>query len=236
MSSYVLVHGAWHGAWCWYKIVPRLQALGHNVLAIDLPGNGIDRTPLAEVTHEGCAERVGQALDSLSEPAILVGHSMGGLVIGRAAELRPERVRKLVYLTAHVPLPGQTGRESREMFVGPATNPSAIPMENGLASVVNRAIGREIFYGDCSDDDVALALLALVPQAHTPMTTPIQLTAERYGRVPRVYIECLQDRAIPIAGQRAFYKASPCQVFTMDASHSPFFSKPDELTGILAGL
>ncbi len=75
MSRFVLVHGAWHGAWCWNKVVPLLEAKGHSVDAIDLPGHGSDVTPIAEVTLERYAERVGRALRAEPEPAVLVGHS-----------------------------------------------------------------------------------------------------------------------------------------------------------------
>ena len=100
MANYVLVHGSGHGAWCWQRIVPLLEAKGHNVAAVDLPGNGHDDTPLADVTLETYAEHVCGVLDSLDGPAVLVGHSLGGISISRAAELRPYKVAVLVYLTA----------------------------------------------------------------------------------------------------------------------------------------
>ena len=86
MSTYVLVHGAWHGAWCWYKLTPLLQKLGHTVLTPDLPSHGIDKTPTAAITLKDYSLRVCEVLDSCPEPVILVGHSMGGVVITEAAQ------------------------------------------------------------------------------------------------------------------------------------------------------
>jgi len=77
MARFVLVHGAWHGAWCWYKVVPALERLGHAVQAIDLPGHGVDRTPLADVTLDAYVDRVGEAIARAGEPVMLVGHFSG---------------------------------------------------------------------------------------------------------------------------------------------------------------
>src|SRR5262249_48601509 len=99
-QHFVLVHGAWHGAWCWYKIVAGLDSAGHRLTAPDLPSGGIDATPPATVTLQSQADRLVAVLDTLPDPVILVGHSAGGPVISLAAEARPQKIAKLVYLTA----------------------------------------------------------------------------------------------------------------------------------------
>ena len=93
MATYVLVHGAWHGAWCWFKVIPLLEKRGHKVVALDLPSHGRDKTPTSSVTLQSYADRVCQTLDECSEPVVLVGHSMGGVVITQAAEQRPKKSR-----------------------------------------------------------------------------------------------------------------------------------------------
>ena len=96
---------------------------------------------------------------------------------------------------------------------------------------------KEGFYGDCADEDIALAKLLLVPQALSPVGTPIRTSAANFGRIPRVYIECRQDRALTPSFQRRLYTSLPCQkVITMDTSHSPFFSAPGELAAHLMAL
>ncbi len=100
MSTFVLVHGSWHGAWCWNKLTPLLEREGHAVIAPDLPGHGEDWTPIPEISLQSYVDRVGEALDSAPEPAILVGHSMAGTVISQLAEQRPDQVAGLVYLCA----------------------------------------------------------------------------------------------------------------------------------------
>jgi len=86
MSTYLLIHGAWHGGWCWRKVVPLLEAKGHRVLAPDLPGHGNDATPTATVTLKSYTDRICEIASEQNEPAILAGHSMGGIAITQAAE------------------------------------------------------------------------------------------------------------------------------------------------------
>ncbi len=100
MSTFVLVHGAWHGAWCWEKVVPLLQEAGHGVVVPDLPGHGEDGMPISELSMRGYADRVIRTVDEQPEPVVLVGHSMGGIVVSLVAEARPDRLKKLVYLRA----------------------------------------------------------------------------------------------------------------------------------------
>jgi pimeloyl-ACP methyl ester carboxylesterase len=115
MSVYVLIHGAWHGGWCWDKVVPLLEKEGHKVEAPDLPGHGNDKTPIPEISLQAYADRVCEVLDAQSEPVILVGHSMGGGVISQAAEYRPEKVKTLVYLAAFLL---RNGESLLQVFMG----------------------------------------------------------------------------------------------------------------------
>ena len=96
---------------------------------------------------------------------------------------------------------------------------------------------KTLFYHDCSQSDLSMAKNNLVPQASEPLTAKVCLTDEKYGSVPRVYIECLRDRAIPIKMQRKMVFDVPCeQVETLDTAHSPFFSAPEDLAQLLISL
>src|SRR3954451_23230646 len=98
MARYVLVHGAFGGAWCWEPVEPGLEAAGHRVESFDLPGSGDDETPVADVTLDGYADRICGGLASDPEPAVLVGHSMGGMAVTHAAGRSPEHIAALVYV------------------------------------------------------------------------------------------------------------------------------------------
>ena len=234
MSTFVLVHGAWHGAWCWYRVVPLLEAAGHRVMAPDLPGHGIDRTPIAGVTMAAYADRICAVLDQAGEAAILVGHSMGGAIVSEAAALRPQRVRVAVYLAAFLLGDGESVLQRASSDSEGLVMPNLKFAEDESYATIAPDRVREIFYADCPDEDVALARSLLVPQALEPVGAPIHTRRAGSADVPRAYIECLQDRAIPPALQRSMQAAQPCRASrSMNTSHSPFFSAPRELVGHL---
>jgi pimeloyl-ACP methyl ester carboxylesterase len=237
MATFVLVHGAWHGAWCWFKVIPLLEKRGHTVIAVDLPSHGTDRTPTRDVSLELYAECVCRVLDACREPVMLVGHSMGGLVISRAAELRPAKIEKLVYVAAFLLPSGATILEATSTGANARAMTDLVINEDGSAAAVKPESIRHVFYADCEDSDVALARTLLVPQALAVSVTPLSTTDENWGSVPRCYIECTQDNAIPIEAQRAMVSELSCRrVITLETSHSPFFSSPDELSAHLLQL
>lgn len=230
MSVYVLVHGAYHGGWCYENVVPLLEAAGHTAIAVDLPGHGSNIVPIGEVTLDAYVDHVCSVVSAQTEPVILVGHSLGGMTITQVSERMPEKVAWVVYLTAMMPKNGQNRTDLAE-FEGPEKMAAKrIISEDGLSSTMPDEIIPPTFYGQCSADDVARAIARLVPQATEPFLRQAQTTPERFGSVQRAFIECARDNAIPIAMQRAMIAAQPCdRVFTIDTDHSPFYSAPDEL-------
>ncbi|WP_369656953.1 alpha/beta fold hydrolase [Variovorax sp. V213] len=226
-EHFVLVHGQWHGAWCWSKVVPLLQAQGHRVTAIDLPGRGGDVQDLAKLTPADYVAAVTRVLDAAPEPVVLVGHSLGGGTVSLAGEARPDKIKRLVYLTAFLVPPGKTmgsiAMSDKHALTAKAVRRDA---QTGLSSL-DPAFVREVFYQDCSDADVAMATRMVTAESGAMGRAPILVTPERYGRIKRVYVECLQDRAISLSVQRAMVAAMPCEkVLTLNTSHSPFFSDP----------
>ncbi len=234
MSTLVLVHGSFSGGWPWERVVPLLRAAGHHVLAPDLPGHGDDRTPLAHRTLGSYVERVGQVVAAQREPVVLVGHSMGGVVISQTAEQHAERVRALVYLCAFLPRDGQslydlatTDVESRLM---PALEFSETEhwLKPGTAA--------EVFFHDAPPDDAARATARLAREPVAPVQTPVRTSAGRFGALPRTYIECTLDRAIGIDLQRRMHAAQPATVHELACGHFPQYAMPQELAGLLGGI
>lgn len=238
MSTYVLVHGAWHGSWCWERVAALLRQRGHNVVAVDLPGRAGDLAPHHGITLAAHAAKVCGAIASLSEPVILVGHSMGGTVISETAEHYPEGIRTLVYVCAFLLRSGQSlsdvAQADHESLVGPNM---VVDEQAGSATLKPDTPFRDLFYGSCAEADAIRAQSGLVPEPLPPMGTPVRTTAKRFGRIPRVYVECLRDRAILLSVQRQMISAVGCdRVFTMDTDHSPFLSDPISLTAYLTTL
>lgn len=230
MSTYLLIHGSWHGAWCWYKVLPRLRAAGHNAIAIDMPGRGADRRPAAEVSMHDYVEAIGRVLDESEEPVVLVGHSRGGIAISQAAEARSARVRRLVYLAAFLVPDGETilplALTDSDSLVLPSLE---LNQAEGWDMLRSEAF-RDALYADCSEEDVALAHSLLSPEPIGPTNTPLSLSDGGFGSIPRSYIELLEDRAVSPSLQRRMLEAMPCdEVISLEASHSAYFSRPGEL-------
>jgi pimeloyl-ACP methyl ester carboxylesterase len=226
-----------HGGWCWRKLVPLLEARGHRVLAPDLPGMGEDATPLSEVTLRTWAEFIARRSRDAGESAILVGHSRGGTVISEAAELAPQAMLGLVYLAALLLPAGRKAFE--EAAVEDARNlvePDQGPAD-GQSLRIKPEAARALFYNRASPEDAAWASARLCPEPLAPNTVPLTVTRERWGRLPRAYIECLDDRALPIELQRSMQADLPCDpVVTMDSDHSPFLCAPRALAAHLADI
>lgn len=230
MSVYVLVHGAWQGSWCWDKVVPLLEKEGHTVQSPNLPGHGNDKTPIPEISLQAYADRVCDILDAQSEPVVLVGHSMGGVVITQAAEYRPDKVKILVYLAAFLLQNGEFLLQYGELDKDSLVLPNLIMSEDQSFATIKEEVVKAAFYGDCSDEDVERARSLLVPQASAPLATPVSTSKDNFGSLPRIYISCSRDRVISPSIQEKMYRYLPCEkVIQMDTSHSPFFSAPEEL-------
>jgi pimeloyl-ACP methyl ester carboxylesterase len=234
MTTFVLVHGSWHGRWCWHRVVPELEALGHQVLAPDLPGHGDDATPVAKLTLAAYAKCIASVVRSVAEPVVLVGHSFGGIVISQAAEIVPERISRLVYLTAFLPANGQSlSRLATADSNNPVATSSVISADQQLISLDLSRV-RELLYADCPDSDVLLARQRLCAEPIAPFVTPVLITAARAGSIPRSYIECLNDIAIPLWFQRQMQAGMPCDpVWALPTGHSPFFAAPAGLAHLL---
>jgi pimeloyl-ACP methyl ester carboxylesterase len=234
MASYVLVHGAWHGAWCWDEVVPLLEAAGHDVVAVDLPGHGGDATPLAGLTQAEYGRRVADAVEAAGEPVFLVGHSMGGMAITQAAEYVPDRIAALVYLCAFLPGPGGSLLALADGDDAARVIPNLEVDEAAGVCTVAESAHVECFYEECDPEDAAAASARLTPESLAAFATPVSVTEERAGSVRRIYVECVRDHAIGIAKQREMWAAQPCErVETIDTDHSPFLSRPEELAAHL---
>ncbi len=234
MTQFVLVHGAWHGSWCWERIVPRLQALGHVVTAIDLPGATDDGIPLVEVTLKAYASAVTQVLAKLPEPAVLVGHSLGGVTLTQVGEDAPQFIRKLIYVAALIPENGESSIGVLGRLAPDYPRMPVVKVQDGAALELDPAAVTNLLYGECSAEDVAWARARLRANAVEPMVAPVQRSVARFGSIPRAYIECTKDNAIALIAQRALGAGQfGTEVARLDTDHSPFLCAPDELTTLL---
>ncbi len=233
-STFVFVHSAFLGGWAWEPVTSILEKQGHKVIAPDMPAHGKDKTPPSEVTLESYVKTVTDILDAQLEPAILVGHSLGGIIISQAAENRPDKVKSLVYLCAFLLPNGGSMNKATEGVTGSMVLDNLVMAEDQTSVTIKEEVMHEAFAHDVPVEAFAQARPMIVPEPTAPMGGTISVTEEKWGRIPRYYIECTADKAIPPDVQRAMYTAIPVKkVFSLNTSHAPNFSAPEELTGYL---
>jgi pimeloyl-ACP methyl ester carboxylesterase len=240
MAGFVLIHGSWHGGWCFDEVTRRLEGAGHTVLAPTLPGMGGDEADLRAVTLQGWADFAVELCRSLKAeldgaPLVLAGHSRGGLVVSQAAETDPAAMDALVYICAMMLPDGVSRAEFKKLEEPmPAFDALITLVGNGAGTVVNAARAGPVFAQLSPPDLVAATLRRLLAEPHAPRSTPLRLSSGRLGSLPRTYVETLHDRTIPISSQRRMQDLSPgARVVTLDADHSPYLSAPDDLAAAL---
>jgi pimeloyl-ACP methyl ester carboxylesterase len=164
MARFVLVHGAFGGAWCWEPVIAPLEAAGHTVDAPDLPGCGADHTPVEAATLANYAKRVCDVLASRPEQAILVGHSMGGVVMTQATSDCPEHVASLVFVGAFMPANGQSLLDLAQLPESNDLIQANIVIEGDppVASL-SAETSAEVIYSGCTSELTAWAVAATVP-------------------------------------------------------------------------
>jgi pimeloyl-ACP methyl ester carboxylesterase len=237
MAAFVLIHGGWVGGWVWEKIIPRLADAGHHAIAPDLPAHGDDPTPATEVTLDTYVDRVTDLLDSQPDPVVLVGHSSGGVIVTQAAEQRPERIRQLIYTCAYLPADGQSLLDLGQTDPDQLILPNLVFSAEGATATVNPDAVRDALFADCTEDDHRRFNTRIRPEPLAVAATPVKTTPDRFGTVPRAYIECSRDRGISVGLQRRMCAATPCNtIVTMDTGHMPMYAAPDILARHLVTL
>ena len=232
-KKFILIHGSWHSAWNWYKVTPLLEKEGHEVYPIDLPGMGRDKTPIHEVTFEKTIQKLAHLIDQIEGMVILIGHSKNGIMLSQLAELRPHKIEKLIYLAAYLIPNGKTQGEYSMMDTNSLLLKYVTIHQESKSYTLQPEIYKEGLYHDCPDDITEMAKVILDHEPFESATAKLHLTEDNFGSIPRYYIECTEDRAVTPFIQQKMYEETPCKkVYKIKASHSPFFSKPEELVSM----
>lgn len=227
MSTFALVHGAWHGSWCWDALSPAIRAAGHDVVAVDLPSDD------PEASFTDYADEVIRALDAHSEDVVLVGHSLAGQTIPLVAARRP--LRRLIYLCALLPEPGRSLRQQfqdePDMLVAEYREGVEVVDDQGTTRWVDPERARYTLYGDCSAEVARAAAARLRPQATTPYDGVCAL--ERLPATPAAYVLCTEDRLVNPDWSRRRAARHGIPLVEFSGSHSSFLSRPGELSEVL---
>jgi pimeloyl-ACP methyl ester carboxylesterase len=226
MAMIVLIHGAFHGAWCWESLTPVLEGLGHSVVAPDLP--------IADPTA-GASAYADAVLGSIAgwpEPPVVVAHSLAGLVAPVVAARRP--VAHIVFLAAILPQPGMSADEQRRTDPWARYVPATVDVTDpGDGTIrVGPDTAKELFFQDVAPELADRAVARLQPQGSLPLdeVTPL----EAWPDVPVSSIVCRDDRAVdPDWGRAAARDRLGIRPVEIDGGHSPFLSRPVELGRVI---
>lgn len=236
-KNYVLVHGAWQAPYVWDAVKATLVKEGNNVTVVELPGHGSDQTVPSTITLDLYATTVLNAISKIDGKVILVGHSLGGMVISSVAEKMPAKIEKLVYLSAYLPTSGQALTDLAFSDPGSGLGGKGILIQNANGTLdVEKDQIVNIFIQDGSTQVQNLVLTNYRPEPAIPFMTPVTLTAANFGSVPKVYIKTLQDRVVsPSLQDRMIGTAmgGVKTVYQLNTSHSAFLAKPDSVAILL---
>lgn len=233
-NTYVLVHGAWQAPYVWDAVKTNLISKGNKVVVVELPGHGTDSTPAYTLSINAYRDKVIEAITKEEDKVILVGHSMGGMVITSVAEKIPSKISKLVYIGAFLPSSGQSLSDLSNSDPDSKLGPSLILSADQLTLDVNRDSLTYLFINDGSPAAKQMVLDNYRAEPSIPFNDKVTLTSENFGAVEKAYIKTLQDIVIsPGLQDRMIAAAGITSVYTVNTSHSPFLSQPQAVADLL---
>ncbi len=234
--QYLFIHGSWHGAWAWQKLIPHIESKGHKTICIDLPGSGSDADNAENITYQEVYDYVWDTIDGLKEPAIIVAHSSAGLITAQIAEALHNKVAHAYYLAAWLPRDGYSlidlsvAHNKSEFYT--CFNKDNIKQTVGL----NMPSAAEFLYHDCDVDDAKWAAAKVRPKS-------IRLDIEKMPPVIPVnslpkstYVLCENDRVVHHLCQldmaeRFGFRAH--QIKRLALGHSSFLAQPAAVADLL---
>ena len=242
MATFVLIHGAWHGGWCWWKTAPLLRGAGHHVYAPSLTGLG-DRQHLARLIPPAVlnldlhVRDIVQLLDAndLSE-VILVGHAYAGMVITGVAELCPGRISALVYVNGVAPADGEAMIDQLAAVRGPEFVARIRQhITDGEPFMAEPTTAPEIAqrWGIANPDDQEFVLPRLSPQPTLTFSQPVRTGNPQAAALRREFVLCSESGFESVAQHAA---ASGWGVHHIDTGHDPMITTPSELSAILLNI
>ncbi len=233
-ESFVLVHAAWLGGWSWEPVAKLLRKEGYQVFLPDLPGHGDNSKSTQSITLDSYVQTVLQAIDQADGWVTLVGHSFGGVTVSQAAEQCAHRITNLVYVSAFLLPNGASFQSACQNIQSSKVLNNLILSEDKLTVTIKKDVLHQAVAHDITLENLQAALPMMVPEPIGPLSASLAITPSHWGSIPRYYVECTEDRAIPLSVQRSMHQTVGVRrVYTLKSSHSPMFSCPEQLAAIL---
>lgn len=235
MKHYMLVHGAWEGSWSWEDTIPHLNRPENTITVVDLPGSYGNKQPIADVTMESYIETVVATINKLDHKVILVGHSMAGAVISQVAERLPEKIERLVYVTAFLLESGDSILKAMQRDPNGEFLPQLVFSDDQSSVTATEQTLRDVAFHDVEAAKVPSALNRMAEwQATEPFMAEVVVSDERFGTVPKTYIRTDLDKMVsPVLQAEMLNNWKVDQVHHLEAGHFPTLSTPRELAEVL---
>jgi pimeloyl-ACP methyl ester carboxylesterase len=232
-ETYVLVHSAWLGAWSFGYVKEELEKKGHKVVTFDLPAHGEDKTAPKDVTMDSYIKATQKVIDAQDGKVILVGHSFGGMVISAVAQTRSDKIKSLVYLTAMLVPNGVSFLDAVAPVKTSVALNNLVFSEDKTYVTVKEDKLHEAFGADIPLETFNKTIPLLSAEPTAPLGAKITISDDKFGTIPRYYIQTLNDHAIPTAVQESMFKGMGVdKVYTIDGSHLPIFTNPKKVAEI----
>jgi pimeloyl-ACP methyl ester carboxylesterase len=234
-KTFVIVHGAFQGPYAWTDVKSQLESQGQKVIVVQLPGHGSDTTNPSQISMNSYRDSVIAAINATTGTVVLVGHSMGGMVISAVAEAIPGRISKLIYLAAFVPQNGQTLLQIASQDSVGLLGPQLVPSPDYLTLKISDTTKiPQVFCADGSAQVQQELLANYKPEPAIPFNNPISITSAGFGSVSKVYIHTANDQALGMPLQNKMVSwAGITKVYSINSSHCPQLSMPAALTTLL---
>jgi pimeloyl-ACP methyl ester carboxylesterase len=226
----VLVHGAFEDGQVWGHVSAKLEKDGYKVVTVDLPGRPGNPMSPDKVSLDLYRDTVVKALGASKHPAVVVGHSFGGIVISDAAEKAPKKIKTLVYVAAYLPHNGDSlvsmAQQDRDAKIGPHLQ---IQKDKGIASIEYSA--RADLFANGGPEGLRKAIPdQILDEPLAPLATPVKLSDAKFGKVDKAYIHTALDQVISPSFQAQMVASTPVRVeYTLQTGHTPFLTDPDGL-------
>jgi putative intracellular protease/amidase len=235
--TYVLLHGAWADESAWGFIRNQL-ATNANVAVVNLPAHGIELTPASKVSMADYVKNVTALINKQPGKVILVAHSMGGIVASQVAENIPNKISKIIYVSAYVP---RNGEDLLSLAKQDAQSKAGASLEfttDYAAATIKKDILVEAVCADCPDFMKEVLVKYHKAEPSKPLGEKVQLSAAKFGSVPKYYISTTKDNAVGYNLQQMMIKnnGSIKKMYEMNTSHLPFVAQPQQFLNILLSI
>jgi pimeloyl-ACP methyl ester carboxylesterase len=237
-DTFVIVHGAFQNAESWSAVVDKLKAEGHTAIAVNLPGRNLEGEAAKAITLAQYAKTVGDVVAKQAEPVVLVGHSFGGMTISLVAEAIPEKVSKLIYVAAYVPVSGDSMQSlsATDKNNGFTAESFVLSPDYSSASILASDQAR-LFINDGTPEQQTKVTSSMVREPLGPMGTPVEVSAEKFGKVAKAYVNTALDATVSLVIQKMMIERTGITATqVLQTGHSPQASQPNLLAAALVAL